>query len=110
MSDYKDPAPNDFFIGKGVIFKGEAKVPNKAIINGDFSGLLDAKTLEIQSDGVISGNTNVGGVKVFGKLNSELTCSNLLTIESSGEVKGKLKYGEIEIARGGRVIGNMNQG
>ncbi len=110
MSDYKDPSPNDFFIGKGVIFKGEAKVPNKAVVNGYFSGFLDAQTLEIQANGVITGNTKAGGVKVFGKLNSELTCRNLLTIESSGEVKGKLQYGEIEIAKGGKVIGNINQG
>ncbi len=109
MSDYKDPTPNDFYIGKGVIFKGEAKVPNKAVINGDFSGILDTQNLEIQSDGVITGNTKANAVKVFGKLNAELTCRNLLTVESSGEVKGALKYGEIEIARGGKVIGNMNQ-
>ncbi len=110
MTDYKDPPPNDFFIGEGVIFKGEAKVPNKAVINGDFSGFLDAQTLEIQSNGVITGNTKADAVKVFGKLNSELTCRNLLAIESSGEVQGKLKYGEIEIARGGRVIGNISYG
>lgn len=109
MSDYKDPLPNDFFIGKGVIFKGEAMVPNKAIINGDFSGLLDAQNLEIQTEGVITGNINASGVKVFGRLNSELNCKNLLIIESTGEVKGKLKYGQIEIARGGKVIGNISQ-
>jgi cytoskeletal protein CcmA (bactofilin family) len=108
MTDYKDPPPNDFFIGSGVIFKGEAKVPNKAVINGDFSGLLDAQELEIQSNGVITGNTNADDIKVFGKLNSELTCRNLLAIESSGVVRGKLQYGKIEVARGGKVIGNIS--
>lgn len=110
MSDYKDPPSNDFFLGKGVTFKGEAKVPNKAVINGDFSGLLDVQNLEIESNGVVTGNTKAEAVKVFGKLNAELTCRHLLTIESSGEVKGKLKYGEIEISRGGKVIGNIIQG
>jgi cytoskeletal protein CcmA (bactofilin family) len=110
MSDYKNPPSNDFFIGKGVSFKGEAKVPNHAVINGDFNGKLETKTLKIESDGVVSGNTTADDVTVHGELNSELNCRNLLSIESSGVVNGRLKYGEIEIARGGRIIGNMNVG
>jgi cytoskeletal protein CcmA (bactofilin family) len=110
MSDYKNPPPNNLYIGKGVVFKGEAKIPNHAVINGNFNGKLDTKTLSIDSDGVVSGNTTADDVIIHGKMNSELNCRNLLSVESSGEVNGRLKYGEIEIARGGRIIGNMNVG
>lgn len=110
MTEFVNPTANDFFIGKGVKFKGDAKVPNLAVINGEFNGTLETKTLKIESDGVVSGNTKADDVTVFGSLNSELDCSNLLSIESSGEVKGNLKYGQIEIARGGKIIGNMNVG
>ena len=108
MSEYKNPPPNDLFIGHGVSFKGEAKVPNKAVINGDFDGTLETKTLKIDADGVVSGNTSADDVTVHGKLNAELNCRNLLSIETLGEVNGRLKYGEIEIARGGKLIGTID--
>ena len=38
----------------------------------------------------------------------DLTVRNRLLIRSTGQVKGTVRYGEIEIERGGRITGSIS--
>jgi len=46
---------------------------------------------------------------VHGELNEDINCRSHLLIHSTGKVSGKLEYHEIEIERGGKFKGTMNQ-
>jgi cytoskeletal protein CcmA (bactofilin family) len=103
------PANNDLMIGKGVKFVGTIQAPNKAVINGSFSGELQANQVLIGSDGVVTGTTKANNVEVRGQANETVDCKNLLTVHSTGSIKGKVVYGSIDIQRGGRINGAMDQ-
>ena len=98
---------NNVFIGTGVLFTGTMTVPNRAVIAGQFNGDLQAREVFIDSTGQLTGTTLAEDIEVKGE---SITSRHLLTVRSSGKVKGKLAYASIEIERGGQVSGDMRQG
>jgi cytoskeletal protein CcmA (bactofilin family) len=107
------PSPhqdNNVFIGAGVLFTGSMNVPNRAVIAGQFNGDLQAREVFIDSTGRLTGTTLAEDIEVKGDINETITSRHLLTVRSSGKVKGKLAYASIEIERGGQVSGDMTQG
>lgn len=100
---------NDLMIGSGVRFTGTIKVPNRALINGTFDGEIDARELIVESSGVVSGKTTSQNLIIKGSMDADVKCNQLLSIGSTGSVKGKIEYGELTIERGGKFEGTMNQ-
>lgn len=109
QSAIEKDSDNDLTIGKGVRFTGKVSVPNRAVINGTFDGELDAREVLVEVSGLVSGTTIANKVSVKGVLNSTVKCADLLTIHSTGSIKGAMEYGQIEIERGGKFEGNMKQ-
>jgi cytoskeletal protein CcmA (bactofilin family) len=99
----------DLVIGKGVKFKGIIHAPNNATINGEYEGELHARQVLIGLDGFITGSTIANEVEIEGQVNEIVECKNLLTIHSTGSIKGKVNYGSLDIKRGGKINGEMNQ-
>lgn len=100
---------NDLFIGSGVRFQGTIKVPNRALINGTFDGELEARELVVESNGKVSGKTTSQNLVIKGELDAEAKCYQLLSIGTTGVVKGQVEYGELTIDRGGKFEGTMKQ-
>jgi cytoskeletal protein CcmA (bactofilin family) len=99
----------DLVIGKGVKFKGIINAPNNVTINGEYEGELHAHKILIGIDGVITGYTTANDVEIEGQANNVVECKQLLTVHSTGVVKGKISYGSLDIKRGGKINGDLNQ-
>jgi hypothetical protein len=56
MTDMENPN-GDLYVGEGVIAICIALVPGRAVLNGQFDGAIDAKQIEVQAKGVVSGTT-----------------------------------------------------
>jgi cytoskeletal protein CcmA (bactofilin family) len=84
-------------------------VPGRAVVNGKFDGAIDSKELEIQSDGVVSGTTQAVAISVLGRLNDSVHATSTLLIGSTGQVNGDISYGDLEVAKGGEILGVMKQ-
>lgn len=100
---------HNVYIGAGVQFTGTMKVPNRAVIAGQFQGDLQAREVFIDTTGKLTGTTNADDIDVKGDINESITSRQLLTVRSTGKVRGQLEYSAIEIERGGQVSGNMTQ-
>jgi hypothetical protein len=99
---------NDLTIPDGVTFVGTINVPGFAQINGDISGEITCKELEVGPQGNIKGKVNAQGIQVHGQLENDINCKGLVKIHKTGKVSGKLVYAEIDIDRGGQFIGAMS--
>ena len=97
------------FIGTGVVFKGSISAPNQAIISGQVDGELVAKDVLVGASGVVTGKVEADFIDVKGELNETVTSKNVLIVRASGKITGKVTYGELEIERGGKIKGQMNQ-
>ncbi len=78
-------------------------------MNGQFDGAIDAKEIEVQAKGIVSGTTQAENITVTGKINDVVQAADTLSIGSSGTVKGGISYGKLEIAKGGELLGAMKQ-
>ena len=99
---------NDLSIPEGVTFVGSINVPGVAQINGDITGEITCKELEVGPQGNIKGKIQAQGIEVHGQLENDINCSGLVKIFKSGKVSGKLEYLEIDIERGGQFLGVMS--
>ena len=69
--------------------------------------LSDVHTVEIAECGSFKGTAEVEDAEISGVFEGDLIVRNRLVIYSSGEVRGNITYGEIEIERGGRLTGQI---
>ena len=99
---------NDLFIPDGVTFVGSINVPGVAKINGDISGEINCKELEVGPKGNIKGKVQAQEIQVHGQLENDINCNGLVKIFKTGKVSGKLSYLEIDIERGGQFVGVMS--
>ena len=99
---------NDLFIPSGVTFVGTINVPGLAQINGDITGEITCKELDVGPLGKIKGKVHAQLIEVHGQLENDINCTGLVKIHNTGKVSGKLTYSEIDIERGGQFVGVMS--
>jgi cytoskeletal protein CcmA (bactofilin family) len=104
MSDIQTTA-GELFLGDGVIVNGFAIVPGKATLNGQFEGALTAKEIEIQSRGIVNGTIQAEVITVDGQFNNSIQATDVLTVGSSGVVKGDISYGKLVVTKGAELDG-----
>ena len=100
---------NSITIGQGVTFVGTISARGKAFINGAVTGEISVDGLQVGESGVIKGKIKSREMEVYGEIHDEVSCAEHVLVHSTGLINGKLIYGELEIQKGGRVIGAMDQ-
>ena len=108
MTDMENPN-GDLYVGEGVIAICIALVPGRAVLNGQFDGAIDAKQIEVQAKGVVSGTTQAATIAVAGKINDTIQAADTLSIGSTGIVSGTISYGKLEVEKGGELLGTIRQ-
>ncbi|MDA0229488.1 MAG: polymer-forming cytoskeletal protein [Proteobacteria bacterium] len=83
---------------------------DRLVIEGTIEGNLNsARYLEIDYGGVFRGTAVVDNAEIAGTFEGELTVHNRLAIHASGLVLGQVRYGQLEVERGGRINGQAEQ-
>ena len=100
---------NSITIGQGVTFVGTISARGKAFINGAVTGEISVDGLQVGESGVIKGKIKSREMEVYGEIHDEVSCAEHVLVHSTGLINGKLIYGELEIQKGGRVTGAMDQ-
>lgn len=100
---------NSITIGQGVTFVGSISARGKAFINGAVTGEISVDGLQVGESGVIKGKIKSREMEVYGEIHDEVSCAEHVFVHSTGLINGKLIYGELEIQKGGRVTGAMDQ-
>ena len=94
-------------IGKGTRIVGEISNCKKVEVQGELEGTLTAESVTVSEDGVIAGTIRADEAEVHGVVTGEMEVAGLLDVQSTGRVDGNLAYGQIAIAAGGEVSGNI---
>jgi cytoskeletal protein CcmA (bactofilin family) len=97
-------------VGPGISLSGEITACDRLVVQGAVQVTLnETRAIEIAESGrFTNGKAEVEEAEISGVYEGDLTVRNRLLIRSTGQVKGTVRYGELEIERGGRLSGSVS--
>jgi cytoskeletal protein CcmA (bactofilin family) len=105
-----DAAGKRLIVGPGISLSGEITACDRLVVQGSVQVTLnETRAIEIAESGrFTNGKAEVEEAEISGVYEGDLTVRNRLLIRSTGQVKGTVRYGELEIERGGRLSGSVS--
>jgi cytoskeletal protein CcmA (bactofilin family) len=95
-------------VGREIVLTGEIKACDRLIVEGRIEATLtDIRVIELAESGVLKGSAQIETADIAGRFEGELTVLGRLHIRPSGRVHGTIRYGSIEIERGGTISGQV---
>ncbi len=91
---------------------GEIKSCDRLVVEGTVEAQLsDSRALEVTETGIFRGAAEVDMAEINGVFEGELNVEGRLFVRAQGRISGTIRYGELEVERGGRIAGELgNQG
>jgi cytoskeletal protein CcmA (bactofilin family) len=97
-------------VGRDISLSADIKSCNRLVVEGSVEATLhECRDMEIAEGGSFKGNASIEQAEVRGRFEGELVVSKRLLIRTTGHVSGTITYGEIEIERGGKVSGTIQE-
>ena len=113
--DAKPAAPAEeagkrLIVGQGISLSGEITACDRLVVDGSVQVTLNqTRAIEITESGrFTNGKAEVEEAEISGVYEGDLTVRKRLLIRSTGQVKGTVRYGELEIERGGHLSGTIS--
>ena len=105
-----EPANKRLIVGQGISLSGEITACDRLIVEGDVQVTLnETKAIEIAKTGrFTNGKAEVDEAEISGVYEGDLTVRNRLLIRATGKVRGNVRFGELEIERGGKLSGSVS--
>jgi cytoskeletal protein CcmA (bactofilin family) len=100
---------NCAFVGEGVVFKGSIAATGKLVILGTVEGQVEAGELLVGTNGTVKGNVRVDYADIQGMILENVEAKVCLQLRQTGRIEGTAVYGEIEIEKGGMLIGRVSE-
>jgi cytoskeletal protein CcmA (bactofilin family) len=96
------------YAGPGIMLKGEIVGCDTLRVEGVVDGNASARQLVVCQGGRFLGTAEIEEAEIEGSFEGTLNVRGHLFLRSSGRINGTLSYGQIEIERGGEIIGQVN--
>ena len=96
-------------VGQGIRLSGEINSCDRLVVQGEVEVTLnDTLALEITSSGRFTGGCEVEEADISGIYEGDLTVRNTLFVRGTGRITGTIRYGQLELERGGQIAGNIS--
>lgn len=103
-----DAQGKKLIVGREICLSGEISACDTLVVEGRVEAALsDSRTIEITESGVFKGEIEINVAEISGQFEGALTARTRLIVHSKGSVKGRIRYAEIEVERGGRIEGDI---
>jgi cytoskeletal protein CcmA (bactofilin family) len=97
-------------VNKDISLSGRIAACDRLVIHGSVQAVLEGThALEIAESGRFTeGRAEVEEAEIRGLYEGELTVRGRLLVRSTGQVRGIVRYGELQIERGGKLTGTVS--
>ena len=103
-----EPEHKKLIVGRDISLNGEIRTCDTLVVEGRVEAVLqDCKNIEILAPGEFKGAAEVDVADISGQFNGDLTARQRLIVRAGGKVLGKIRYGQLEIERGGVLSGEV---
>lgn len=97
-------------VGREISLTGEITDCDILVVEGTVrASLQDSRRLEISESGVFEGKVEIDVAEIKGRFEGEIIARGRLVVRRTGQVIGRIRYSELEIERGGRVSGDIEE-
>ncbi len=95
-------------VGREISLAGEITSCDWLVVEGSVeANLANCRDIEISDTGVFKGSASIEEAEIRGRFDGVLNVRKRLLIRAGGRVKGTVRYGQIEIERGGQISGDV---
>lgn len=102
------PAGRQLTVGEGIELHGKISACDRLTVFGRVEAELEPSAfLEVGRGGCFEGKTEVEAADIAGRVRGDVTVRGRLLVRSTGVVEGTVRFGELEIERGGQLRGNV---
>jgi len=103
-----EPDTKKLIVGGGITLNGEIRTCDTLVVEGRVEAVLqECKNIEIMGPGEFKGAAEVDVADISGRFDGDLTARQRLIVRAGGKVLGKIRYGQLEIERGGVLSGEV---
>lgn len=114
--DQQAPAPRKtetelrtLIVGREIALSGEITSCDRLVVEGSVeANLANCRDIDIAESGLFKGSASIDEAEIRGRFEGVLTVKKRLLIRSTGKVVGKIRYGQIEVERGGQISGEIS--
>ena len=110
-SPVQEPPPKLLIVGPEINLAGEITACDRLVVEGSVQVTLNqTRAIEITETGrFTNGRAEVDEAEIGGIYEGALTVRGRLLIRATGRVAGTVRYGELEIERGGQLSGTVER-
>ncbi|MGQ0456521.1 MAG: polymer-forming cytoskeletal protein [Hyphomicrobium sp.] len=94
-------------IGSDAVLHGEVQQSRRVEVHGVVEGGVVAREVIVYPEGRMTGKLTTDAADVRGQLHGEVRVHNLISIRSTGDVMGNVKYGRLAIEEGGELAAQV---
>jgi cytoskeletal protein CcmA (bactofilin family) len=107
-----EPPPSDdakkLIVGRDIVLSGEITACDKLVVEGRVeASIKDCREIEIAETGTFKGAAEIEVGEISGTFEGSITAHKLLVVRSTGRVIGTIRFGQLEIERGGQIAGDV---
>jgi cytoskeletal protein CcmA (bactofilin family) len=96
-------------VGPDITLSGEIAACDHLIVQGAVdASVKDCHRLEVAENGLFRGKVEISEAEIAGRFEGEIVVQGRLSIRSTGQVQGKVQYGELAVEAGGRLDGTVH--
>ena len=95
-------------IGREIVLSGKIASCDRLVVEGQVEAKMkDCREIEIAETGAFKGQVEFDRADISGIFEGDLTARDHLVVRATGRITGKVRFGELEIERGGQIIGDV---
>ncbi len=95
-------------VGREIALSGQISSCEKLIVEGRVeANMSECHEIEIAESGTFKGSAEIEVAEISGTFEGAITARDLLIVRATGRVTGTIRYGRVEIERGGEIEGDV---
>ncbi len=95
-------------VGRDIALSGQISSCEKLVVEGRVeANITECSEIEVAQPGTFKGEATIDVAVISGQFEGTLTVRDLLIVHSTGRISGTVRYGQLEIERGGQLEGDV---
>lgn len=102
------PEQRRLTVGRDISLSGEIGSCDVLVVEGTVEAKLrNGRSIEIADGGLFKGSVEIEEADIGGRFEGDIAVRGRLVVRSTGKITGSIKYGELSVEAGGRLVGDI---